>query len=166
MNNIVPDNWIYIQEREVKLGRLQIFNNWSPYMIKDPEKIWIGLEYFANEGDEFWNMNDKDIINFAVGELESINIIDKKEIIDNVLIRVKKAYPAYFGTYNDFDIIKNFTDKFENLFLIGRNGMHRYNNMDHSMLTAMESVKNIINGVKTKDNIWNINSEKKYHETK
>ncbi|MDR1820486.1 MAG: NAD(P)/FAD-dependent oxidoreductase [Methanobrevibacter sp.] len=166
INNIVPDNWIYIQEREVKLGRLQIFNNWSPYMIKDPEKIWIGLEYFANEGDELWAMEDKKFIDFAIDELESINIIDKKEVLDNVLIREKKAYPAYFGTYKDFDIIRNFTDKFENLFLIGRNGMHRYNNMDHSMLTAMISVENIINGIKNKDNIWNINSEKEYHETK
>ncbi|GAA5819027.1 MAG: NAD(P)/FAD-dependent oxidoreductase [Methanobrevibacter sp. CfCl-M3] len=166
INNIVPDNWIYIQEREVKLGRLQIFNNWSPYMIKDPEKIWIGLEYFANEGDELWTMDDNKFIDFAIDELESINIIDKNDVLDNVLIREKKVYPAYFGTYNDFDIIRYFTDKFENLFLIGRNGMHRYNNMDHSMLTAMISVENIINGVKTKDKIWNINSEKEYHETK
>jgi protoporphyrinogen oxidase len=165
INNIVPDNWIYIQEREVKLGRLQIFNNWSPYMVKDSKKIWIGLEYFANEEDELWSMNDDDFIEFAIDELESIGVIDKEEVLDSVLIREKKAYPAYFGTYNDFDTIKDFTDKFENLFLIGRNGMHRYNNMDHSMLAAMESVENIINGVKTKDNIWNINSEKSYHES-
>ncbi|MDR3223731.1 MAG: NAD(P)/FAD-dependent oxidoreductase [Methanobrevibacter sp.] len=165
INNIVPDNWIYIQEREVKLGRLQIFNNWSPYMVKDPEKIWIGLEYFANEGDELWSMNDNDFIDFAINELKSINVIDKKEVLDSVLIREKKAYPAYFGSYDDFDIIRDFTDKFENLFLVGRNGMHRYNNMDHSMLSAIVSVENIINNVKTKDNIWNINSEKKYHES-
>ncbi|MDR2623036.1 MAG: NAD(P)/FAD-dependent oxidoreductase [Methanobrevibacter sp.] len=165
INNIVPDNWIYIQEREVKIGRLQVFNNWSPYMVKDPEKIWIGLEYFANEGDELWNMADKQFTDFAITELESINVIDKKDVLDSVLIREKKAYPAYFGTYKNFDLIKNFTDKFENLFLIGRNGMHRYNNMDHSMLTAMEAVENIINNVKTKDNIWNINSEKNYHES-
>lgn len=165
LNNIVPDNWIYIQERDVKLGRLQIFNNWSPYMIKDPEKIWIGLEYFCNEGDELWNMDDEEFIKFAVEELSMINVIDPTDVLDSTLIREKKTYPAYFGTYNNFENIKNFTDKFENLFLIGRNGMHRYNNMDHSMLTAMEAVNNIINQVKTKDNLWKINAEKIYNES-
>lgn len=165
-DELIPDNWIYIQEKIVKLGRLQIFNNWSPFMVTDSSKVWLGLEYFCNEGDELWNMEEAEFIDFAVDELSKIGIINKKDIIDAVRIRFKKAYPAYFGTYNRFDTVKEFLNKFENLYLIGRNGMHRYNNMDHSMLTAMTAVENIINGVKTKDNIWNINTEKNYHENK
>jgi len=165
-NKIIPDNWIYIQERDVKVGRLQIFNNWSPYMVKDQEKIWLGLEYFCNQGDALWSMQDKDFINFAIFELCKIGFIEKEDVIDSVVIRMPKTYPAYFGTYNNFNVIRNFVDKFENLFLIGRNGMHRYNNMDHSMLSAMQAVENIINGIKTKDNIWAVNTETEYHETK
>jgi len=166
VNDLIPDNWIYVQERDVKIGRLQIFNNWSPYLVKDDSKVWIGLEYFCNEGDNMWNMSDKNFIDFAIEELQKIDIINTEEVIDSVIIRVEKTYPAYFGTYNRFETIKNFTDSFENLFLIGRNGMHRYNNMDHSMLTAMTAVENIKNGVKSKENIWNINAEEKYHEEK
>jgi protoporphyrinogen oxidase len=166
INDLVPDNWIYIQERDVKIGRLQIFNNWSPYLVKDESKVWIGLEYFCNEGDSMWNMSDKYFIDFAIDELKKIDVINTEEVIDSVIIRVEKTYPAYFGTYNRFDLIKNFTDSFENLFLIGRNGMHRYNNMDHSMLTAMTAVENIKNGIKSKENIWNINAEDEYHEEK
>ena len=135
--DLVPDNWIYIQEREVKVGRLQIFNNWSPYMVSDLKKVWIGLEYFCNEGDDLWSMSDKDFIQFAIDELHKIDIIDKNEVIDSTIIRMPKTYPAYFGTYSEFELIKDFTDSFQNLFLIGRNGMHRYNNQDHSMLTAI-----------------------------
>jgi protoporphyrinogen oxidase len=166
LNEIIPDNWIYIQERDVKLGRLQIFNNWSPYMVADIKKVWIGLEYFCNEGDELWAMKDPDFIQFAINELESIDIIDKEEVIDSTIIRMPKTYPSYFGTYNQFSIIRDFTDKLENLFLIGRNGMHKYNNQDHSMLTAITAVNNIILGEKSKDNIWDINTEEEYHEKK
>ena len=164
LNDLVPDNWIYIQERDVEMGRIQIFNNWSPYLVNDDSKVWISLEYFCNEGDKMWNLSDEKLKDFAINELEKINIIDGKDVIDNTVIRVQKTYPAYFGTYNKFDTIKNFVDQFENLFLIGRNGMHRYNNMDHSMLTAMIAVENIINNIKSKDNIWNINAEKEYQE--
>ncbi len=166
VNDLVPDNWIYIQERDVKIGRLQIFNNWSPYLVKDDSKVWIGLEYFCNEGDDMWEMSNENFTDFAIKELEKIDIINADEVIDSVVIKVQKTYPAYFGTYNKFDIIKSFTDQFENLFLIGRNGMHRYNNMDHSMLTAMTAIENIKNGIKTKENIWNINAEEEYHEEK
>ncbi len=166
VNDLVPDNWIYIQERDVKLGRLQIFNNWSPYLIKDYDKAWIGLEYFCNEGDELWNAPDDEFAAFAIDELAKIDIINKEDVLDNVVIRVKKTYPAYFGTYDKFDDIKTFTNQFSNLFLIGRNGMHRYNNMDHSMLTAMTAVENIINHVPSKDNLWSINAEEEYHEEK
>lgn len=164
-NNIIPDNWIYIQEPEVKIGRLQIFNNWSPYLVNDPDTVWIGLEYFCSEGDDLWDKTDSDFIRFAEDELIKIDIIEKQDILDSTIIKIKKAYPAYFGTYKDFNIIRSHTDSIGNLFLIGRNGMHRYNNQDHSMLTAMVAVENIINGVETKDNLWNINIEQNYNET-
>jgi protoporphyrinogen oxidase len=166
INNIIPDNWIYIQEKEVKLGRIQIFNNWSPYMVADLNNVWIGLEYFCNENDGLWNMPEKEFIDFAIKELLEINLINKEDILDSVQIKILKTYPAYFGTYEYFYKIRNYTDKIENLFLIGRNGMHRYNNQDHSMLTAMTAVDNIINGIFTKDNIWDVNTEREYHETK
>ena len=166
VNDLVPDNWIYIQERDVKVGRLQIFNNWSPYLVEDDSKVWIGMEYFCNEGDEMWEMSEEDFAHFAIKELEKIDIIDRKEVLDSVVIKVQKTYPAYFGTYDQFDTIRDYTDSFKNLFLIGRNGMHRYNNMDHSMLTAMTAVENIINGVESKDNLWDINAEEDYHEEK
>jgi protoporphyrinogen oxidase len=162
----VPDTWIYIQEREVKLGRLQVFNNWSPYMVADPGTTWIGLEYFCNEGDGLWNMDDETFKQFAIRELESIGMIRSEDVIDATLIRVPKTYPAYFGSYSRFGEIREFTDRFENLFLIGRNGMHKYNNQDHSMLTAMTAVDNIVAGITGKENLWNINTEEEYHEEK
>lgn len=166
VNNIVPDNWIYIQEKDVKLGRLQIFNNWSPYMVKDPDKVWIGLEYFCNEGDELWSKSNDEFAEFAINELTQIDIIDKNDVLDSTVIRMPKTYPAYFGSYDSFHVIRDFTDKIENLFLIGRNGMHKYNNADHSMLTAMTAVENIVNGNTSKDNIWQVNTEEEYHEEK
>jgi protoporphyrinogen oxidase len=167
LGNIVPDCWIYIQERDVKLGRLQIFNNWSPYMVKDPENtVWVGLEYFCSEGDEMWNMSDEDFIEFAKDELSKIDIINKDDVKDAVRIKVKKAYPAYFGTYKDFPKVREYLDSINNLYCIGRNGMHRYNNMDHSMLTAIEAVKCIRNGSTDKSPIWNVNTEQEYHEEK
>jgi protoporphyrinogen oxidase len=165
-NNLIPDCWIYIQESNVKIGRLQIFNNWSPYLVKNKDKVWIGLEYFCNQGDDLWNMNDNDFIQFSINELHSINIIDKKEVIESTIIRMPKTYPAYYGTYPQFNLIRNFTDTYENLFLVGRNGMHKYNNQDHSMLTSIIAVNNIINGVTKKENIWNVNTETEYHEEK
>jgi protoporphyrinogen oxidase len=167
VSNIVPDLWIYIQERQVKIGRLQVFNNWSPYMVKNFENhVWLGLEYFCNAGDELWSKDDKEFLAFAEGELESIGIIDKGDVLDGCVVRVPKAYPAYFGTYKRFNEIQSFTNSIDNLYLIGRNGMHRYNNMDHSMMTAMTAVDNIVNGVTSKDNLWQINMEEDYHEVK
>ncbi len=166
VNKIVPDNWIYIQERDVKLGRLQIFNNWSPYMVKNTDTVWIGLEYFCNEGDELWKKSNDEFIEFAIDELAQIDIIEKDDVLDSTLIRMPKTYPAYFGSYDSFHVIRDFTDKIENLFLIGRNGMHKYNNADHSMLTAMVAVENIINGTTSKDNIWQVNTEEEYHEAR
>lgn len=162
----VADNWIYVQESDVKLGRIQVFNNWSPYLVADTSKVWIGLEYFVNEGDSMWNMADDEFIEFAKGELEKIHVAKKSAVKDAVLFRVPKTYPAYFGTYGEFDKIRTYTDGIENLFLMGRNGMHRYNNMDHSMLTAMEAVKCIRENSKDKSPLWNVNAEKEYHEGK
>ena len=164
--NIVPDNWIYIQEPDVKVCRLQIFNNWSPYLVKDEDNIWVGMEYVVSEKDGVWKLSDEKMAQFGIDELAKIDILDPSDVIDTTVIKLKKTYPAYFGTYNEFDTVRNFTDGFQNLFLIGRNGQHRYNNQDHSMLTAIEAVKNIQNGVTDKTNIWNVNVEKEYHESK
>ena len=164
INSIIPDHWVYIQEPGVEVGRIQIFNNWSPYMVKDENTVWIGLEYFCNEGDRLWIMPDKDLTELAVKELIEIGFIQRDDVLDSTVLRMPKTYPAYFGTYNRFDVIRNFTDGFENMFLIGRNGMHKYNNTDHSMLSAMVAVENIINNVKTKDNLWALNTEQQYHE--
>ncbi|MBO5397493.1 MAG: NAD(P)/FAD-dependent oxidoreductase [Clostridia bacterium] len=167
MGNIVPDCWIYVQEPEVKMGRIQIFNNWSPYLVKDIENtVWIGVEYFANEGDDLWNMSEKEFTAFAADELVSMGIIEKSDVISSHQEKVKKAYPAYFDTYKDMDKLIEYLNTFDNLYCVGRNGQHRYNNMDHSMVTAIEAVKNIKTGKKSKDNIWNVNTEKEYHETK
>ena len=167
VGNIVPDCWIYVQERDVRLGRLQVFNNWSPYMVKDPENtVWIGLEYFCDEGDQMWNMEDADFISFATAELAQIGVIDKDSVLDSIRLRVKKAYPAYFDSYAQFDTVKQWLSGIENLWCIGRNGQHRYNNMDHSMLTAMEAVKAVAAGQTDKTAVWNVNTEKEYHEEK
>jgi protoporphyrinogen oxidase len=162
----LKDNWIYIQEPDVMVGRLQIFNNWSPWLVSDQNKIWIGLEYFCNETDPLWKFSDEEMTNFAVAEVAKIGILKAQDVLDSHVVRVPKTYPAYFGSYDRFDVIRNYLDGFENLFLVGRNGMHKYNNQDHSMLTAMTAVENIINGVTTKDNIWAINTEMDYHEEK
>lgn len=165
-NQNLEDNWIYIQETDVHVGRVQIFNNWSPYMVADPSKVWIGLEYFCYKNDDIWNLSDNKMIELAQHELDKIGIIDKKNVLDAVVIRMEKTYPAYFGTYEHFDVLREYLDDFENLFLIGRNGMHKYNNQDHSMLTAMTAVDNIVNNYVNKANIWAVNTQQEYHEQK
>ena len=136
-------------------------------MVKDPENtVWVGLEYFCNEGDEYWNMSDRDFTAFALDELEKIGIINKSDVKDTVRIKVKKAYPAYFGTYNEFHKVREYLDGIDNLYCIGRNGMHRYNNMDHSMLTAIETVNCIKDTSLSKARIWDVNTEQEYHEEK
>ncbi|MBR2212152.1 MAG: NAD(P)/FAD-dependent oxidoreductase [Fibrobacter sp.] len=162
----VADNWIYVQESDVKLGRIQIFNNWSPYLVADPDKVWIGLEYFATEGDEMWRMPNADFIKFAIAELDKIDVARPDAVRDSVVFHIKKAYPAYFGTYCEFNKIREYVDPIDNLFLMGRNGMHKYNNMDHSMLAAMEVVKCIRENSSDKTALWNVNSEEDYHEGK
>ncbi len=164
--NYPPDTWIYIQDRDIMAGRIQIFNNWSPYMVKNNDTVWIGVEYFVNEGDAYWSMSDKNLIEMAANEMERIGMIDHADLLDGTVVRVPKAYPAYFGTYNQMDEIRQWTDRIGNLFLVGRNGMHRYNNIDHSMLTAMTAVDNILSERTDKSNIWQINTEQEYHENK
>jgi protoporphyrinogen oxidase len=168
LGDIIPDCWIYVQDREVKLGRVQIFNNWSPYMVQNPEHtVWVGLEYFCSEGDEFWTMDAQACIDFAIGELIRIGMLKNREdVLDSHRERVQKAYPAYFDTYEHMDRIIRYLDRYENLYCIGRNGQHRYNNMDHSMVTAFEAVQNLTTGKADKRNIWNVNTEKEYHEEK
>jgi protoporphyrinogen oxidase len=161
-----PDNWIYIQDPSVRLGRLQIFNNWSPSMVADETKIWLGLEYFCDEGDDLWEKPDDEMKSFAERELEKIGLIDAGDVIDGVVIRMPKAYPAYFGTYGQFDEVQEFVDKVDNLYLIGRNGMHRYNNQDHSMLAAKTCVDAIITGNRNPRELWAVNAEEEYHEEK
>ena len=164
----VPDTWIYIQERDVKIGRLQIFNNWSPYLVKDYEHtMWIGLEYFCTEGDELWNMPSERVIEMAKAELAKIDIIDAADVLDACHVKIQKAYPAYYGSYYQLDSVRKFLDTIPNLFCLGRNGQHRYNNMDHSMMTAFETVSAIKSGqIEDKSTIWNVNTETEYHESK
>ena len=168
INNIVPDCWIYVQDVGVKLGRIQIFNNWSPYLVKDIDnKVWVGLEYFCNEGDDFYNMTDEECIKFAGEELVKMGIIfSAEDILDAHREKVKKAYPAYFDTYSRIDELIEYLNQYDNLYCVGRNGQHRYNNMDHSMVTSFETVDNIINNKTDKTKIWNVNTENSYHEKK
>ena len=168
LGNIVPDNWIYVQDTDVKLGRIQIFNNWSPYMVKDPENtVWIGLEYFCLEGDDYWTMPDRKWKGLAVRELKKMGVIAGiDDVLDAHCERVKKAYPAYFDTYERIDELIEYLNSYDNLYCIGRNGQHRYNNMDHSMETAFQTVDNILAGKTDRTNIWNVNTEQEYHEEK
>ena len=162
----IRDNWIYIQEPDVLVGRMQVFNNWSPYMVADRAKTWIGLEYFCYSTDPMWRWSDEQMSKLAVEEMTRIGIIRPEDVLDSVVIRMPKTYPAYFGTYGKFAAVRDFTDQFPNLFLIGRNGMHRYNNQDHSMLAAMVAVDNIVEGRTDKSNLWELNTEEEYLEEK
>ena len=168
IGNIVPDCWVYVQDRNVKMGRFQIYNNWSPYMVQDLENtVWLGLEYFVQEGDEYWTMEDRAFSDFAVGEMIQLGLISSKEdLIDYHVERVKKAYPAYFDTYDEIDKVIEYISTIPNLYCVGRNGQHRYNNIDHSMCTSFEAVKNIKAGTTDKSNVWAVNTEEEYHEEK
>jgi len=162
----IKDNLIYVQEPDVLVGRMQVFNNWSPYMVADPSTTWIGLEYFCYSTDPMWTWPEEKLIAVANDELARIRLASPDDFLDAVVIRVPKTYPAYFGAYDRFAEVRSYVDTIPNLFLVGRNGMHRYNNQDHSMLTAMVSVDNILEGRTDKTNIWDINTEEEYHEEK
>jgi protoporphyrinogen oxidase len=162
----LDDNWIYIQEPGVQVGRMQVFNNWSPWMVADRSKTWIGLEYFCNDTDPLWAMSEADLIALGIEESQRIGILDPSAVRDGVVIKMPRTYPAYFGTYDRFHEIRAFLDGIENLYPIGRNGMHRYNNQDHSMLTAMMAVDGIAAGVRDMEALWSVNTEAEYHEEK
>lgn len=168
LGNIVPDCWIYVQDTGIKLGRIQIFNNWSPYMVHDPERtVWLGLEYFCKEGDAHWTLSDEEWKTFAAGELVRMDIIGKDNTVRDAHVeRVRKAYPAYFDTYAQIDALIAYLNTYGNLYCIGRNGQHRYNNMDHSMATAFEAVRLLLAGTGDKTTLWSVNTEEEYHETR
>ncbi len=161
----IPDQWIYIQESGLKMGRLDIFNNFSPRLLKDQDKVWLGAEYFCNEDDDFWTKSDEEIITFAKAELAQAGIADTEESLDGHVYRQTKAYPAYLGSYDKFPQVRAYLDSIYNLYPVGRNGQHRYNNMDHSMLTGLEAARAIINNSE-KEKLWSINTEDSYHESK
>ena len=165
-SSLLADTWIYVQEGDVKVGRIQVFNNWSPYMIENPDNVWLGLEFFCTEGDDLWTLSDDDMKTLAIQELDKLGFVDSDAVLDSVVIRQPKAYPAYFGSYDQFSAIREYVNRFDNLFLVGRNGLHKYNNQDHSMLTAMLTVDCIADGTATKEDIWNSNVEQEYHEEK
>lgn len=158
---LIKDNWLYIQEGMVKVGRLQIFNNWSPFMTTG-ESVWIGAEYFCNKNDELWNLSDEKIISFALDELSLIGILDKEQYISGKVVRCPKAYPTYTGSYLELDRVVEYLETKKNLFLMGRNGLHKYNNQDHSMLTAFKAVELFERGETSKKEIWAINSDDEY----
>ncbi|MBR5422124.1 MAG: NAD(P)/FAD-dependent oxidoreductase [Lachnospiraceae bacterium] len=168
ISNIIPDNWVYVHDKGIEMGRFQLYNNWSPYMVKDLEHtVWIGLEYFCQEGEKWWNMSEEEFARFAIKDMIRLGIIaDKADVLDYHEEKVKKAYPAYFDTYSRMDELVEYLSSIENLYCVGRNGQHRYNNLDHSMCTSFEAVKNILNGTKDKSNIWAVNTESGYHESK
>lgn len=168
VGNIVPDNWVYVHEKGIQMGRFQIYNNWSPYLVEDLQHtVWVGLEYFCDEGDATWTMGDEAFARQAIKEMVELGLIEKAEdVLDYHVEYVKKAYPAYFDTYEHIDVLRDYLDTISNLYCIGRNGQHRYNNIDHSMCTSFEAVKNILGHIETKENIWNVNTEKEYHESK
>ena len=161
----LKDNWIYIQEPGVQVGRVQVFNNWSPYMVAEENTVWLGLEFFLKDTDSLWSQSDDQLKELAQKEMLHIGLVSSSKSLDAVVIKVPKAYPGYFGdAYKNFDTVREQLDKINNLFLIGRNGMHRYNNQDHSMLTAKEAAEQIASGNVDKSRIWNINIDDDYHE--
>lgn len=163
-SRIIPDNWIYIQDDRVRMGRLQVFNNWSPAMVSNPEYAWIGLEYFCDKGDDLWRKDENEMIRLALRELSLTGLADEDDFLDGVVVRQEKAYPAYFGGYERFAEIRDYLDSIPGLFPVGRNGMHRYNNQDHSMLSALYAVESIVSGKRDKREIWSVNAEGEYHE--
>ena len=168
ISDIIPDNWVYVHDKGIEMGRFQVYNNWSPYMVADLENtVWVGLEYFCQEGDEWWNMSEADFAKFAIRDMIHLGLISNpKDVLDYHEEKVKKAYPAYFDTYEHMDELRDYLSSIDNLYCVGRNGQHRYNNLDHSMCTSFEAVSNILSGRKDKANVWSVNTETGYHESK
>lgn len=162
----IRDNWLYIQDPDVHVGRMQIFNNWSPALVRDPSTAWVGMEYFCTRGDALWSRSDDALMALAREECARLGILDPRLVRDQCVIRMPRTYPAYFGTYGQFDTLRAWLDPFHNLMLVGRNGMHRYNNQDHSMLTAMMAVDQLAAGTVNKADLWAVNTEQEYHEVR
>ena len=161
--HLFPDNWIYIHAPEVKVGRIQNFKNWSPEMVPDPNKTFLGLEYFCNEGDEMWNMSDAALVKLGTQELETMGLARAADVEGGTVVRQLKTYPVYTGEYQKYlERIRGFLDSISNLQTVGRNGMHMYNNQDHSMLTAMLAVKNLLG--QGQHDVWSVNVERAYQE--
>ncbi|MBI2821633.1 MAG: hypothetical protein HYX74_05360, partial [Acidobacteria bacterium] len=160
--DLFPDNWIYIHDPDVRMGRIQNFKNWSPDMVPDLTKTCLGLEYFCFEGDDLWSMSDQELIALGKKELAILGLAGLSEIEDGAVVRMHKAYPVYDSTYAEsLRVVQRFLRGIENLQLVGRNGMHRYNNQDHSMLTAMLAAKNVLGG---NYDLWAVNADQEYHE--
>ena len=160
--DVFKDNWIYIHAPDVKVGRIQNFKNWNPDMVPDQSKTSLGLEYFVQENDDLWNSKDEDLIKLATEECAQLGLVDAKDVVDGVVIRMPKAYPVYDQSYmENVTIIRGYLDTISNLQLIGRNGQHRYNNQDHSMLTGIYAARNLCG---ERLDIWDINTEGEYHE--
>jgi protoporphyrinogen oxidase len=163
-DDLFPDNWIYIHEPGVRVGRIQNFRSWSPWMVPDPSKACVGMEYFCFAGDDLWSMDDDDLVALAADELERLQLAPKSKVERGYAIRVPKAYPIYDADYAErVQVIRAWLDGIDNLQQVGRNGLHRYNNSDHSMLTAMRAVDNLLSGAE--HDIWAVNAESVYHET-
>ena len=163
-DDLFPDNWIYIHEPSVRVGRIQNFRSWSPWMVPDPSKACVGMEYFCFAGDDLWSMDDDDLVALAADELERLRLAPKSKVERGYAIRVPKAYPIYDADYAErVQVIRAWLDGIDNLQQVGRNGLHRYNNSDHSMLTAMRAVDNLLSGAE--HDIWAVNAESVYHET-
>jgi protoporphyrinogen oxidase len=161
--DLFPDNWIYIHEPGVRVGRIQNYRSWSPWMVPDESKACVGLEYFCFEGDDLWTMKDEDLVKFATRELGQLGLADPSKVEKGYAVRVPKAYPMYDADYSDrVDVIKDWLAGVDNLHQVGRNGLHRYNNSDHSSLTAIRTVENICDG--SNHDIWAVNAESSYHE--
>lgn len=160
--DVFPDNWIYIHDPDVKLSRIQNFKNWSPYMVSDQNKTCLGLEYFCFEGDELWMMTDQELIELGKRELETLNLVQAYDVEDGTVVRMAKAYPVYDSNYQEsLQIVRQLLSEIDNIQLVGRNGIHKYNNQDHSMLTSMLAVENILGA---NHNLWEVNEEQEYHE--
>ena len=151
---------MYIQESDVLMGRMQLYNNWSPYLVNDTNKVWIGFEYFGGDNDKIWTMPNNEFEQLAIKEASKIGIIEEKDVIDVTSAKLEKAYPAYFGSYKNFDVLKNYTDSINNLYLIGRAGMHKYINIDHVVLSGIAVAENISQQMTDRENIWNIDTSK------
>lgn len=161
----LADTWIYVHEPGVQVGRIQFFHNWSPYLVAHSAHGYVGLEYFCNEGDALWSKSETELAKLAKSELHTLGLIGDAQVLRSVIVRQPKAYPGYFGSYSRLGVVREFLDTIENLYLIGRNGMHRYNNQDHSMLAAMTAV-DVILGKASKADVWSVNTEDDYHEEK